>query len=107
REQDALCLVIRDFTNPAVEGAPDPLRDLESFHLECLFADLEVIERRLNRARKEPMSKQDQAAFEKMKEWLDDGRPIRSLAASELDRSALKSYAFLTDRPLLVALNRD
>jgi ribosome-binding ATPase YchF (GTP1/OBG family) len=51
REQDALCLVLRDFASPAVEGDADPLRDLEAFHLECLFADLDVIERRLDRAR--------------------------------------------------------
>src|SRR5262245_18156713 len=41
REQDALCLVLRDFDNPAVEGEADPGRDLEAFHLECVFADLE------------------------------------------------------------------
>lgn len=106
REQDALCLVLRDFETPAVVGAPDPLHDLEAFHLECSFADLEIIERRISRARKEQASKQEQAAFERMKATLEEGRPLRSLSAIELDRSALKGYAFLTDRPLLVALNR-
>src|SRR5262245_6234982 len=49
REQEALCLVLRDFDNPAVEGSIDPMRDLEAFHTECLFADLEIIERKLDR----------------------------------------------------------
>ena len=106
REQDALCLVLRDFTNPALTGAADPLRDLEAFHLECVFADLEVIERRLERARKEKAPKQEQDAFEMMKKTLERGRPLRALAPSDLDRNALKGYAFLTDRHLLVAVNR-
>jgi ribosome-binding ATPase len=106
REQDALCLVLRDFDNPAVEGDADPGRDLEAFHLESVFADLELVERRLERARKEGLSKQDQATFEKMKALLEDGRPLRALSAAELDRAPLRGFGFLTDRPLLVALNR-
>jgi ribosome-binding ATPase len=106
REQDALCLVLRDFENPAVEGDADPGRDLEAFHLESVFADLELVERRLERARKEGVSKQDQATFEKMKALLEDGRPLRALSAAELDRAPLRGFGFLTDRPLLVALNR-
>jgi GTP-binding protein YchF len=107
RDQDALCLVVRDFRNPAIEGDADPLRDLEAFHLECVFADLEIVERRLDRGRKEHASKQELAPFERMKETLEAGRPLRSLAPAELDRAALRGYGFLTDRPLLVALNRD
>ncbi|MDK1011567.1 MAG: 50S ribosome-binding GTPase, partial [Actinomycetota bacterium] len=45
RDQEALCLVLRDFANPALEGDPDPLGDLESFHIECVLADLEIVER--------------------------------------------------------------
>jgi len=98
--------VLRDFPNPAIEGDPDPLRDLEAFHLECVVADLELIERRLDRARKEKAPKQEVALFEKMKGCLEDGRPLRSLSATELDRGSMKGYGLLTDRPLLVALNR-
>src|SRR5215470_5579349 len=59
RDQDALCLVMRDFDNPAIEGNPDPLRDLEAFHAESTFADLEIIERRLDRARREKAPKSE------------------------------------------------
>jgi ribosome-binding ATPase len=107
REQDALCLVLRDFENPAIEGDADPLRDLDAFDLECVFADLEIVERRLQRARKEHASPREVATFESMKLVLDDGRPLRSMPAAELDRASLRGYGFLTDRPLLVAVNRD
>ena len=107
RDQEALCLVLRDFLNPAAEGDPDALADFEAFQLECGFADLEIIERRLNRARKEKISPQELAAFERMKGTLEEGQPIRSIPAAELDRGSLRGYGFLTDKPLLVALNRD
>jgi GTP-binding protein YchF len=106
RDQEALCLVLRDFVNPAVEGTPDPLSDLEAFHIECVLADLEIVERRLDRARKEKAPTQEIAAFEVMKATLEDGRPLRGLPAAELDRGQLRGYGLLTDRALLVALNR-
>jgi GTP-binding protein YchF len=106
REQDALCLVLRDFDNPALDSAPDPMRDLEAFHLECVFADLELIERRVERMKKEGAAKQEVATFELMKSMLEEGRPLRAIPGAELDRSPLRGYGFLTDRPLLVAVNR-
>jgi hypothetical protein len=107
REQDALCLVLRDFTNPAIEDDPNPLRDLEAFHLECIFADLDIVERRLRRGIKEHATPRELAPFELMKNVFEDGRPLRTVPASELDRGALKGYGFLSDQPLLVAVNRD
>ena len=107
REQDALCLVLRDFASPAVEGDADPLRDLEAFHIECLFADLEVIERRLDRARREKAAKPEIELLERLKRPLDEGKPLRAIPHSEIDRASLRGYSFLSDHPLLVALNRD
>jgi GTP-binding protein YchF len=106
REQEALCLVLRGFENPALESRPDPLDDLESFHAECLFADLEIVERRLDRAKKERASPNEVAAFELMKTTLEADRPLRSISGADLDRALLKGFGLLTDRPLLVALNR-
>ncbi len=106
RDQEVLCLVLRDFPNPALEGDPDPLGDLEAFHTECLFADLEIVERRLDRAKKDKPDALEIAAFEKMKATMEQERPIRSLAPEELNRDYLRGYGLLTDRPLLVVLNR-
>ena len=106
RDQDALCLVLRDFLNPALEGDPDPAADLEAFHAECVLADLEIVERRLERAQREKIDAREQAAFERMKVALDAEQPVRSIPATELNRELLRGYGFITDRPLLVALNR-
>ena len=107
RDQEALCLVLRDFVNPAMEGDPDPAGDLEAFHTECVFADLEIVERRLERAKKERADAQEVAAVEVMKSTLEEGRPLRLLTREELNLDYLRGYGLLTDRPLLVALNRD
>ena len=107
RDQEALCLVLRDFDNPAIEGAPDPAGDLEAFHAECCFADLEIVERRIERLKKERKDLAELASFEKIKEALEADRPLRLLPPHELDRAHLKGYGLLTERALLVALNRD
>lgn len=106
REQEALCLVLRDFDNPALEGAPDPMADLEAFHAECVFADLEIVEKRLERAKKERADAGEIAAFETMHAALEEERALRSIPESELDRNYLKGFGLLSDRPLLVAVNR-
>jgi GTP-binding protein YchF len=105
-EQEVLCLVLRAFENPAVERAPDPLADLQAFLTECLLADLAVVERRLDRAKKEKLDASEVAAFQKMKETLEQELPIRSIPSQSLNRELLKGYGLLTDRPLLVALNQ-
>jgi GTP-binding protein YchF len=107
RDQEALCLVIRDFDNPSIEGAPDPLADIEAFHAECVFADLEVVEKRLERARKERASPAEIAAFEVAHAALEQERPLRAVPGEDLDRALLKGFGLLSDRPLLVAVNVD
>jgi GTP-binding protein YchF len=106
RDMDALCLVIRDFVNPAVEGEPDAAADLEAFHAECVLADLEIVERRLERAKREKMDARELEAFEGMKATLENEKPIRSIPLEQLNRDMLRGYGLITDRPLLVALNR-
>ena len=106
RDQEALCLVLRDFDNPTLEGDPDPLGDLNAFHTECIFADHAIVENRLDRARKERLDQLEIAAFETMLSTLESERALRSVPESELDRKYLKGFGLLSDRPLLVALNR-
>jgi GTP-binding protein YchF len=105
RDQEALCLVLRAFPNPALEDEPDPLADLEAFHAECVLADLEIVERRLERGKREKANPLELAAFEMMRTALENEQPVRKLPPDELHREYLKGYALLTDRPLLVALN--
>ena len=105
RDREALCLVLRDFVNPALETAPDPLGDLQAFHAECVLADLGVVERRLDRARKERADVREIDAFETMTTVLEDGRPLRLVPRTQLDRRFLKGYGLLSDLPLLAAVN--
>ncbi len=107
RDQEALCLVIRDFDNPALTEDPDPPGDLEAFHAECVLADLDIVERRLDRVRKERENPLEEAAFEVMAGHLEEEKPLRTIPRSELDRELIRGFGLLTDRPLLVALNRD
>ncbi len=106
RDQEALCLVLRDFVNPALDAPPDAVAELEAFHTESVFADLEIVEKRLERAKKERANALEIAAFETMKAALEDERAIRSIPAAELDRTFLKGFGLLTDKPLLVVVNR-
>ncbi len=106
RDQEALCLVLRDFPNPALEGAADPPGDLEAFQAECVFADLEIVERRLERARKERTTGPEITAFEAALRALEEERPLRTLPAEALNREALRGFGLLSDKPLLVAVNR-
>jgi GTP-binding protein YchF len=107
REQEALALVLRDFENPAVEGDVNPLGDLNAFSDECILADLAIVEGLLARAQKENLPQADRDRFERMRVVLEDGRPLRTLSAEELDRDHLRGYQLLTDRPMLVVVNRD
>lgn len=106
RDQEVVCLVLRAFPNPALEAAPDPLANLEAFHTECVLSDLDLVERRLNRAKKDKPDPLELATFERMKATLEHEWPLRSLSPGALNRDHLKGYGFLTDRPLLVVLNR-
>jgi len=105
REQDAVGLVLRDFVSPALEEKPDPLGDLEAFHTESILADLGIVERRLERLKKDRSDPLEQDVFAKMKAVLEEEKPLRSLGDEELNRDQLKGYGLLTDIPVLVVLN--
>ena len=83
------------------------MRDLNAFHEECVLADLGIVERRLDRARKERAEAPEITAFEIMLEALEAELPLRVVSNDRLNRRILRGYSLLTDRPLLVAVNRD
>lgn len=107
QHQDALCLVLRDFPNPALDSDPNPMEDLDAFHTECIFADLITVEKRLDRLRKERADIQEITTFETIKEALERGDPIRSVSEDKISRVYLRGFNLLTDKILIVALNRD
>ena len=112
REVDAIVHVVRCFENSNiihVEGSVDPLRDIETINLELIFADLEVIERRLTKGIKGMKTeeiKKEIAMLERLKAHLEEGKLARKFeAADEDEESFLKSYQLLTYKPVIFAAN--
>jgi len=104
READALALVLRGF--PAVDGAAaDPARELVDFESELILNDQIVVERRLERMRKERGHEREQAVLEACLETLSSGRPIRTMDLAPEQEREIVSYAFLSQRPLLAVVN--
>ncbi len=106
RGLEALGLVVADFR---ISGAdiPDPAGEVSVFGEECILADLSVVERRLDRLRKERGEPQEIRAFEVALETLSGALPLRSVDPVRLPRSYLKGFGLLSDLPLLVLVNRD
>ena len=115
REVDAIVHVVRCFENENVihvDGSVDPLRDIETINLELVFADLEVLERRISKvARTAKMDKEagkEMEFLKKVREHLESGKPASLLAADGLtedEEKWLQSYNLLTDKPVIYAAN--
>jgi GTP-binding protein YchF len=106
RDADALVEVVRGF--PDVAGAaPDPARDIDAFDAELVLADLAGVERRLERLRKEGRKDREVDLFERLRHWLEEECPLRTMELSDDERTALAGFAFLSLRPLLIVLNVD
>jgi GTP-binding protein YchF len=114
RGVDALVHVVRAFESelvPHPEGSVDPLRDAKILDLELILADLSAVERRLERLDaniKKANKAEDvaeRAVFLKLKETLESERPLREADFSEEERRRLRNYSFLSEKPILLALN--
>ncbi len=105
REVDALVLVIRAFESPAHEKAPDPVRELKDFEAELILGDLAVIEKRIERLKKERGNPQEIDLLTKCEQHLSAEKPLRELTFTDAEEKMLSKYAFLAQRPLLVVVN--
>jgi len=104
RDADALVEVVRGFPDLA-GAAPAPVADLEAFGTELLLADLAVLEKRLERLKKEKGHERERPVLERAVAALNDGTPLRKLDFPADERSTLAGFALLTLRPLLIVLN--
>jgi GTP-binding protein YchF len=111
RESDAICQVIRVFSDPDVvhvEGRVDPKDDIETINTELILADLQTVEKALPRLQKEARLNKDRAealaAAEKANEVLSAGQTI---FAAGLDPAPLKELFLLTAKPFLYVFNVD
>lgn len=115
REVDAIVHVVRCFEDSNVihvDGSVDPLRDIETINLELVFADLEVLERRIAKvARTAKMDKEagkELVFLKKLKDHLEEGNMASSLEREdENEVKWIREYNLLTDKPVIYAANVD
>lgn len=113
REVDAIVHVVRCFEDSNVvhvDGSVNPLRDIETINLELIFADLEVLERRLSKvvkaARMDKTLAKEEALLNRIKAHLESGKMAKSMEIDDEDELALmKEYNFLTYKPVIYAAN--
>lgn len=113
REVDAIAHVVRCFSDENVvhvEGAIDPIRDIEIINLELIFSDLEIIERRLEKTMKAARSGDKKSIWEaqiieRIKSSMEQGIPVRSLSFDEEEMQYIKQLFLLTSKPALYVCN--
>ena len=112
RNADALLHVVRAFADDAL-GAPVPKRDIEDLETELILADLEVVERRLERLeasikkqRKEAELK-EQGILDRLKKELEGETPLRAVVLTPDEAGAIRGFTFLSQKPILHCLNLD
>ena len=116
RELDGLCYVIRQFADPGVyheAGSVDAARDIEKLDLELAFADLTVIETRLERlardtAKKTASERAKQVdVLTKLKDAIEAERPVREVELSEVELDRLHGLKFLARKECMIVVNVD
>ena len=112
REVDAICEVVRCFNDDNivhVDGSVEPLRDIETINLELIFADIETIDKRLDKARKNLKADKKYQfeidTLEKVKGTLEEGKSARTLDYSDEEKEILKDAFLLTMKPILYIAN--
>ena len=112
REVDSICQVVRCFEDSNivhVDGKIDPIRDIETINLELILADMETVDKRLEKAKK--MLKADKKyqaeidLLEKIKQNLQDGKPARVLKYTDEEKIMLKEMFLLTAKPIIYVAN--
>ena len=112
REVDAICQVVRCFEDPNVihvDGSVNPLRDIETINLELIFADLETLDKRLDKAKKNLKADKKYQfeidTLEKIKKTLEEGKSARTLELTDEEKEVIKDAFLLTMKPILYIAN--
>ena len=112
RETDAIAQVVRCFEDSNivhVDGNINPIRDIETINLELIFADIETVQKRLEKAKK--MLKADKKyqieidLLEKISENLEKSIPARNLEYNDEEKEILKDMFLLTSKPVIYIAN--
>jgi len=114
RMTDAIVHVVRCFDDENiihVEGSTDPERDIEIINLELIMADMEMLERRIDRAKKAAKGDKkylhEAEVLEGLMAHLNEGKPARSYKCSDEDRAIIAQSELLSLKPVIYAANMD
>lgn len=114
RETDAICEVVRFFSDPNVEHVSkkvDPQSDVETIKTELILADIATIEKALPRLEKEGKRYKEKAinfeAAQKVLEGLNEGKRALQLNLSEEEQDAIRELCLLTMKPMFYIANVD
>ncbi len=113
RECDAIVHVVRCFEDSNVvhvDGSVDPVRDIETINLELIFADLEVLDRRIAKTAKSALNdkglKKELEILKALKALLEDGKPASDYKTDDPDiEEFVRSLFLLTSKPVIYAAN--
>lgn len=112
REVDAVVHVVRCFEDENVihvDGSVDPVRDAETINLELIFADMETLEKRIEKnARLAKGDKKVAAETELMKAvyaHLESEKPVRTFNADDDQKALIRNWFLLTDKPVIYVAN--
>jgi len=112
RNADALLHVVRAFADEA-QGAPAPKRDIEDLETELILADLEVVDRRLERLeasikkQRKDVEVKEQAILVRLKAELERETALRAVTLTPDEARAIRGFTFLSQKPILHCLNLD
>lgn len=113
REVDAIVHVVRCFEDTDVthvEGSVNPLRDIETIETELILADMETVDKRLQRLEKgarggDKKAKDELAFFQEISKHLGEGKPVRTFPVPEGAESYLNEISLLTAKPVMYVAN--
>jgi hypothetical protein len=113
RETDIIVHVVRCFENDDiihVEGSVDPNRDIQIIDSELLIKDLESVEKRVDKLKKQAKAndrlvKLQLEAVERLRTHIEDGNPARTFTANAEERDGFADLYLLTEKPVLYACN--
>jgi GTP-binding protein YchF len=105
REVDALCQVVRGFEDGLFTEPPSPLREARALWTELLLADQSVVEKRIERLRKDRSNPRELELQEKCLAALEQETPLRRLALVGEEAKLVAGFRYLTQKPLLAVLN--
>lgn len=113
REVDAIAHVVRCFEDENithVSGSVDPIRDINVINLELVLADMETVEKRIERTTKhlksgDKKAQQEMEVLERLKAAFDEGKPARSVELTEEERLLIRDLHLLTIKPVLYVAN--